>query len=133
MELPQTLNQAVEMLEKLNTENSILKIEVDAFNALTAEHNTLISERDAMAAKIRELDQQLHANAAEINNLKASAKTVDEKLADTLAGLAVSPAKVTESAPEQKLSAREQLAQISDPVARGKFRMEHFNELLKNK
>lgn len=133
MELPQTLNQAIEMLEKSNIENSVLKTEVDAFNALTAEHNLLITQRDDLNTKVQELSAQLENFTLENKELKEKAQSVDEKLADVLAGLAVSPAKISESNPNQKLSAREQLAQISDPVARGKFRVEHFDDLLKNK
>jgi len=133
MELPQTLNQAIEMLEKSNAENVVLKTEVDAFNALTAEHNLLITQRDDLNAKAQELSAQLENFTIENKELKEKAQSVDEKLADVLAGLAVSPAKISESNPNQKLSAREQLAQISDPVARGKFRVEHFDDLLKNK
>jgi uncharacterized coiled-coil DUF342 family protein len=133
MELPQTLNQAIEMLEKSNAENTVLKTEVDAFNALTAEHNLLITQRDDLNAKVQELSAQLENFTIENKELKEKAQSVDEKLADVLAGLAVSPAKISESNPNQKLSAREQLAQISDPVARGKFRVEHFDDLLKNK
>jgi len=133
MELPQTLNQAIEMLEKSNAENAVLKTEVDAFNALTAEHNLLITQRDDLNAKVQELSAQLENFTIENKELKEKAQSVDEKLADVLAGLAVSPAKISESNPNQKLSAREQLAQISDPVARGKFRVEHFDDLLKNK
>jgi uncharacterized coiled-coil DUF342 family protein len=133
MELPQTLNQAIEMLEKSNAENAVLKTEVDAFNALTAEHNLLITQRDDLNAKVQELSAQIENFTIENKELKEKAQSVDEKLADVLAGLAVSPAKISESNPSQKLSAREQLAQISDPAARGKFRVEHFDDLLKNK
>ena len=133
MEAPQTLHEALSALSNEISKNSQLVSEVEALTkdvqanfALNQEVSSKLSQQEAYNKELLE----------KIEQLQSEAQTVDQKVAATLASLAVPPVKSvqqSDTSASNQVSARDRLAQIKDPMQRAVFRRDNFEDLLKNR
>ena len=133
MEAPQTLHEALSALSNEISKNSQLVSEVEALTkdvqanfALNQEVSSKLSQQEAYNKELLE----------KIEQLQSEAQTVDQKVAATLASLAVPPVKSvqqSDASASNQVSARDRLAQIKDPMQRAVFRRDNFEDLLKNR
>lgn len=127
-----TLSEAANAFEAELQKNQVLASELKEVHANFENAFKQAAETQQILAELKNQNESLQK---EMQALKDEAATVDQKVAAALAGLAVAPvASVQQEEPNaNKLSAREKLAQIKDPMARAIFRRDNFDELLKNR
>jgi arginine deiminase len=127
-----TLAEAASAVETEMQKNQVLVAELKEAQVNFENAFKQASDAQQIMAQLTEQNELLKN---QIEAMKAESATVDQKVAAALAGLAVPPVASVQSSElvTNKLSAKEQLAQIKDPMARAIFRRDNFDELLKNR
>ncbi len=127
-----TLAEAASAVETEMQKNQVLVAELKEAQVNFENAFKQASDAQQIMAQLTEQNELLKS---QIEAMKAESATVDQKVAAALAGLAVPPVASVQSSESivNKLPAKEQLAQIKDPMARAIFRRDNFDELLKNR